>query len=66
MPIPKIKDPYIYMSEMYDDLKEALDHLFDIVKELEREDLTGFPRTKKQRLEKLNIAIKLYNKHFVC
>lgn len=48
------------------DLKIALDHCFDVIKDYQIARPTGTPRTNKERLEKFNIAIELYNKHLVC
>ncbi len=47
-----------------DDLKQALDHLFDIIDEDYAEHASGYGRIRKDKLDKIYIARTLYLKHF--
>jgi len=49
-----------------DDLKCALDNLFDVVNEDYNDRASGFGQTRKEKKEKIRKAWELYNKHFVC
>lgn len=47
-----------------DDLKLALDTLFDVVKEADYGKPSAYPAVDEVRREKINKAMKLYLKHF--
>jgi len=48
-----------------DDLKSALDYLFDVVDEDYNDYASGFGKTRKEKKEKIQKARELYLKHFV-
>ena len=54
------------LDEFVDDMKQALDALLDIIAEEISEKATGYPRnTKTEILKKYNMALEIYNKHFI-
>ena len=55
------------LDEVVGDLKQALDILLEIVAEDISEEATGYPRfPHTEKVRKFNIALGIYNKHFVC
>jgi len=54
------------LDEFADNMKQALDYLFDIVQDGELSKPTGMPRwSNKEKREKYQKALKIYRKHFV-